>query len=122
MLRRHLATSSAVAAAALVLPLSVQAAGMEKAIIVDAPDVQKFNTTEVPGFRTSEVVGQDVYSNAGKRIGEIEDFMMSRSGYFYAVVDIEEGPLEPYVDLTEDDVVVIPWDQLRRGSLDQASR
>lgn len=122
MLRRILAPSTAAAAAVLVVPLAAQAAGMEKAIIVDAPDVQKFNTTEVPGFRTSDVVGQDVYSNAGKRIGEVEDFMMSSSGYFYAVVDIEEGPLEPYLDVTEDDVVVIPWDQLRRGSQDQASR
>lgn len=85
----------------------------EEIIVVDAPDVQKVDPTRVPGFRTSEVIGMEVYSNAGKHIGEVDDFLMSGNGYFYAVVDTEEGEIIDAIDITDGDVVVIPWNQLR---------
>lgn len=113
MICRTLATSILTVATAAALSLSAQAAGGEKDIVVDAPDVQKLNLNEVSGFRTMEVVGTDVYGNAGKRIGEVQDFLMSGSGHLYAVIDIQDGPIERYIDLTDGDVVVIPWDQLR---------
>lgn len=125
MLRGILAAS----AAALLVP-AMQAPAQtgtmdqqaERVIVIDAPDVQKLSSASVPGFRTSEVIGADVYSNAGKRVGEIEDFIMSSGGYFYAVVDIEDGEFEQYVDLADDDLVVIPWDQLRASTLDQLTQ
>jgi sporulation protein YlmC with PRC-barrel domain len=76
---------------------------------------------KVPGFRTSEVIGTDVYSNAGNRIGEVEDFAMSGNGYFYAVVDVQEGALERTIELTDDELVVVPWNQLRVSSRDQVA-
>lgn len=123
MLRSILA-ASAVAAAALAAP-SPAGAGMmsddaERVIVIDAPDVQKLNPQNVPGFRTSEVIGTDVYSNAGKRIGEVEDFVMSANGYFYAVVDIQNGEIERFVDVTDDELVVIPWNQLRVSTQEAA--
>lgn len=124
MLRSTLA-ASAVAAAALGLQIPAVAGPLaddvDRVIVVDAPDVQKLNAERVPGFRTSEVIGTDVYSNAGKRIGEIEDFVMSGNGYFYAVVDVQEGELERYIDITDDELVVIPWNQLRVSSREQAA-
>ena len=116
MLRSALA-ASAVTALAIGLQSSASAGPIdqdaERVIVIDAPDVQKLNTEKVPGFRTSDVIGTEVYSNAGKRIGEVDDFVMSRNGYFYAIVDIQEGALESYIDVTNEELVVIPWNQLR---------
>ena len=117
--------AAAVAAAALGPPSAAEAGMMsddpERVIVIDAPDVQKLNPEKVPGFRTSDVIGTDVYSNAGKRIGEVEDFVMSGNGYFYAVVDIQDGEIERFVDVTDDELVVIPWNQLRVTTREQTS-
>ena len=122
MLRSILA-ASAVAAATVAVQTPAEAGMMnddaERVIVIDAPDVQKLNPGNVPGFRTSEVIGTDVYSNAGKRIGEVEDFVMSGNGYFYAVVDIQQGDVEQYIDVTDDELVVIPWNQLRVSTREQ---
>jgi ribosomal 30S subunit maturation factor RimM len=106
-------TASAIAAmAALVLAPAAMAA--KQVLVIDAPDIRKINTLD-GGFKTSDVIGTDVYSNAGKRIGEVRDFMMSRSGHFYAVVDVQDSPIERYLNVDTDngDVVVVPWRQLR---------
>lgn len=105
----------AVAAAAAMTAAIPMAIADEQVIIIDAPDVQKLDTTAGGGFRTSDVIGTEVYSNGGKRIGEVEDFAFS-NGYLYAVVDVEDGPIEPYLDLNDGDMVVIPWNQLRVAS------
>lgn len=99
------------AVAATTVAVRAAAIEREKVIVVDAPDIQKLDKA-AGGFLTSEVIGTDVYSNVGKRIGEVEDFAFSGS-HLYAVVDIQDSPLERYVDLTDDDMVVIPWNQLR---------
>jgi sporulation protein YlmC with PRC-barrel domain len=99
------------AAAAMTLALQPGTAAAEEVIVIDAPDVQKLDGA-VGGLRTSDVIGTDVYSNNGERIGEVEDFLLS-NGHFYAVVDIQDSPIERYVELGDDDMVVIPWDQLR---------
>lgn len=105
------------AAAAMTLALQPGTAAAEDVIVIDAPDVQKLDGA-AGGFRTSKVIGTDVYSNNGKRIGEIEDFLFN-NGYFYAVVDIQDGPIEPYVELGDDDLVVVPWNQLRTMDSEQ---
>lgn len=101
-----------VAAAGIAVAAQAGSAVAEEVIVVDAPDVQKLNPGSVGGFRTSEVIGTDVYSNAGKRIGEVEDFTYSR-GHLYAVVDIQGGAIERYVELGDGETVVIPVNQLR---------
>ena len=124
MLRSILAASAVAAVAcgaASPAVAGMTGEGSDRVIVVDAPDVQKLNSGKVPGFRTSEVIGTDVYSNSGKRIGEVEDFVMSGNGYFYAVVDIQEGVLERTIDLTDDELVVVPWNQLRVSPRDQVA-
>lgn len=107
----RLTTVAAATVAALALAPAAIAA--EQVLVIDAPDVRKLNTAADGGFRTSDVIGMDVYSNAGKRIGEVEDFVMSGSGSLYAVVDVEDGAIAQYVDLGDGDEVVVPWRQLR---------
>jgi ribosomal 30S subunit maturation factor RimM len=105
---------TAVAAATVVaLALAPAAIAAERVLVVDAPDVRKLNAASDGGFRTNDVIGMDVYSNNGKRIGEVQDFLMSGAGNLYAVVDIQDGAIERYVELSDDDEVVIPWRQLR---------
>lgn len=99
------------AAASLALALPAVSSAAEQVIVIDAPDLRKASNA-TGGFRTSEVIGTDVYSNANKRIGEIDDFAFI-DGKLYAVVDIQDSPLEKYVELDDGDMVVVPWDQLR---------
>lgn len=106
----RLLTAAAVSAG-LAFAVPASAAADEQVIVVDAPDVQKLDTT-VGGFRTSDVIGTEVYSNRWKLIGEVEDFTYSH-GKLYALIDIDDGAIEQYVELTDDEVVVIPVEQLR---------
>lgn len=118
---RSIVAASAVAAAAFGSAIPAVGEDAERVIVVDAPDVQKLDSDSVPGFRTSEVIGTDVYSNSGKRIGEVEDFVMSGGGYLYAIVDIQDGVLDGALDLIDGEVVVIPWSQLRASPRDQVA-
>lgn len=105
-------------AAAVALAIAAPLGGpahAEEVIVIDAPDLQKLGK-EYRGKGLRELIGQDVYSNAWKQIGEITDFILTEGGHFYAVVDIDEGPLKQHVKLGEDDTVVVPWDQLRVAS------
>lgn len=97
-----------------VLSLSVQAA---KVIVTDAPDVQKLRNVD-EGFRTSEIIGMDVYGNSDRYIGEIADFVAARGGYLYAVIEINEGIMQEILDLGDDEYVVVPWDQLRARNIE----
>lgn len=102
-----------VIALAMAALCSTQLHAAETAIVVDQPDVQKLKVVDA-GVQFSELLGAEVRGNAGKRIGEIEDFVIARGAYLYAVIDTSDGPLEELIDLGNDETVVIPWDQLRR--------
>ena len=106
---RFMTAMAATVSLALAMPAVASAA--EQVIVIDAPDLQKASRA-ASGFRTSEVIGTDVFSNANKRIGEVEDFAFI-GGKFYAVIDIQDSPIEKYIDITDDDLVVVPLDQLR---------
>lgn len=88
----------------------------ERVIVLDAPDIQRL-ATNVAGARISDVIGTDVYTNSGNRIGEVEDFVLGQGGFVYAVIDIQEGVLDGLLDITDDDLVVVPWNQLRVSSI-----
>jgi len=109
-------TTVSTLALAFALSVQPQAVETETVIIVDAPDIQKI-ARDKEGFRTSDMIGMDVSSNKGKRIGEVEDFVLDRTGHFYAVIDINDGPLNGLLDLGKHDTVVVPWDQLRVSSI-----
>ena len=110
---------AATAAAAFLLAVPVGAsAAAEEAIVVDAAGVQKLGKAR-HGPRITELIGSEVYSNGWERIGEIEDFVIARGGHFYAVIDVADGPLEDAVDVTDDETLVVPWDQLRVASRPQ---
>ena len=109
-------TTVGVLVLAFALSVQAQAGETETVIMVDAPDIQKI-ARDKEGFRTSDVIGMEVYSNKGTRIGKVEDFVLDRTGHFYAVIDIHEGPLDGLLELGKDDTVVVPWDQLRVSSI-----
>ena len=115
-MKTFLRTTAGALALALAIGVQAQAAETETVVMVDAPDVQKITKSDV-GFRTSDVIGMDVYSNSGKKLGEIDDFMLDRTGHLYAVVDVHNGPLDGLIDLNGDDNIVVPWDQLRVSSV-----
>jgi len=94
------------------------AAVAETRIVIDAPDVQRL-AGQYHGASLSELIGTDVYSNSGKRIGEVEDFRIARGGYVYAVIDIQQGPLDGIIELADDDLVVVPLEQLRTVSVQE---
>lgn len=110
---RNTATALAIA---LAFGVQAQAAETETVIMIDAPDIHRIAQDKV-GFRTSEVIGMAVYSNKGERIGEVEDFVLDRTGHFYAVIDTNDGPLNGLLGIGKDDSVVVPWDQLRVSSV-----
>ena len=104
-----------IAVASLGALLSSGAFAAEPIVVVDRPDVQKLRMID-EGFRTSDLHGVEVQGNAGKRIGEIEDFVLARGGYLYAVIDTADGPIEELTSLGDDETIVVPWDQLRYRS------
>lgn len=101
---------------ALAFGVQAQAAETETVIMIDAPDIHRI-ARDMEGFRTSDVVGMKVFSNKGERIGEVEDFVLDRTGHLYAVIDVKDGPLFGLLDIGKDDTVVVPWDQLRVSSV-----
>lgn len=100
-------------AAALAAMMFILPATAEEVIIIDAPDVKRLRNVD-EGFRTSEVTGMTVIGNAGREIGEIDDFVIARGGYLYAIVALEQGMLEAIRDLGADEHIVVPWNQLRK--------
>jgi sporulation protein YlmC with PRC-barrel domain len=84
--------------------------------VIDQPDVQGFHKQDT-GASLSRIIGTDVYSNSGKRLGEVEDFIVAEGGYLYAVIDIQDGPLESVIELPDGDKVVVPWNELRTQSV-----
>lgn len=108
--------TTVIAGLALCGAAAAPATADENVIVLDAPDIQKLRT-DVEGFRIKDIIGTDVYSNGGKRIGELEDFVLARGGYLYAVIDTADGALTDVLDLSEDEIVVVPWNQLRTSSV-----
>jgi ribosomal 30S subunit maturation factor RimM len=104
------------AAAALALALGLPALAGDQVIVLDAPDLRKLDRDQ-RGFLRTEIVGTDVYGNGGKRIGEVKDFVVTRGGYLYAVVDTKEGALDGALDLSDGEDVVVPWDELRMSAV-----
>lgn len=115
-MNRSVAAAIAAVALSLAFAHPVPAAA-DDAIVVDAPDVKKMKT-DVQHFNVKEVIGQSIYTNAGRKIGEVEDFVVADGGYLYAVVEVEEDANETLLPLSDGERVVVPWDQLRRADED----
>lgn len=89
----------------------------DRVVVLDRSDVQKLRVID-EGFRTAELIGTEVQGNAGGTIGEIEDFVVARGGYLYAVIDTNDGLLEELTSLGDDETIVVPWNQLRTRTPD----
>ncbi len=89
----------------------------DRVVVLDRSDVQKLRVID-EGFRTAELIGTEVQGNAGGTIGEIENFVVARGGYLYAVIDTNDGLLEELTSLGDDETIVVPWDQLRTRTPD----
>jgi len=94
----------ALAAAAIALPLVVQAQGTPQTVQLTKVDVVRMAT----GFRASKVIGSTVFNDAGDTVGKVDD------------VIIGEGGKEPFVVLAVggflgigDKLVVLPYEQLK---------
>lgn len=88
----------------------------DRVIVVDAPDLFRVSEETVEP-RFTELIGREVYSNAGRRIGEIEDFVMARGGEIYAVVDIAGGPVHDLLTLGEGEVLILPLREIRQAAM-----
>ncbi|MEQ8234570.1 MAG: PRC-barrel domain-containing protein [Gammaproteobacteria bacterium] len=109
---------AAAACTALAALLGSGAVHADDAVIVlDRADVQKLRSVD-EGFRASELVGTDVHGSAGGYIGEVEDFVVARGGYLYAVIDTTQGPLEELASLGDDETIVVPWNELRTQAIE----
>ena len=92
MRRNILAGAGAIALAATAfatLP-TIPAQADTSVVVVDAPDLYR-SPAMGNGPRLSELSGQAVYSNSGKKIGEIEDFAIGRGG---AALDVDSSSVE----------------------------
>lgn len=105
-------------AVAMAVSLGAQAAGMsekdmaEREIVIDAGDLYRVPASSVShGF--SSLMDRTVYGNAGGRVGEVEDFVISSDGNVYAVIDTSDGPIEEIADLADDEIVIVPIQELR---------
>ena len=117
--RSQAAGAAVVLAVAAVTPAVVdghvkRAAAAEPVIIIDAPDLRKISDRTI-GPRFSSLLGQPVFSNSGKLLGEVEDFVTARGGGMFAVIDTNEGPLGELEDLIDDEIVIVSLRELRRG-------
>ncbi|MEX2451316.1 MAG: PRC-barrel domain-containing protein [Rhodospirillales bacterium] len=107
---------AACSAFALLLSVSGQALAAgesEGVLMIDQPDVQMLQGN-VDSPSIGSIIGSDVYSNAGQKIGEIDDFVLV-GGELYAVLDVDDGPLEQYVEASgnEEQTIVVPARELR---------
>jgi ribosomal 30S subunit maturation factor RimM len=78
---------------ALLLGLAAQSANAQPVVVIDAPDVQKLRSVD-ESFLTSDIVGMEVYATSGRHIGEVEDFVVARGGFLYAVITLEDDLVE----------------------------
>jgi len=120
--RRVIISTSNLSAVSLALAATlgfatVSAAADDSVIVLDRNDVQKLRVID-EGFRTTELIGIEVQGSAGTTIGEIEDFVVARGRYLYAVIDTDDGPLEELASLGDDETIVVPWNQLRTRTID----
>jgi sporulation protein YlmC with PRC-barrel domain len=86
----------------------------DKVIVIDAPDLRRVNK-DLTGPRFTSLIGEEIYSNSGKLIGEIEDFVMARGGHMYAVIDTSKGPIQKLLSMGDDEMVILPLRELRRA-------
>ena len=87
----------------------------KQVIVLDAPDLYKIPESAIsPRFST--LLGMEVYSNKGKRIGEIEDFVMAKGGKLYAVIDTHKDPIADLLNLNDGELVIAPVRELRKTS------
>lgn len=123
-------TAVAFAAALMVGPLSASAEGPTvrtdsqtqqvaaaedgKVIVIDAPDLRRVRS-DLLGPRFTSLIGEEIYSNSGKKIGEIEDFVMARGGNMYAVIDTSKGPIQSLFNMGDDEMVILPLREVRRA-------
>ena len=118
MRRNILAGAGAIALAATAfatLP-TIPAQADTSVVVVDAPDLYR-SPAMGNGPRLSELSGQAVYSNSGKKIGEIEDFAIGRGGDVVAVIDTDDGPLDELFDENDDEMLIIPLRELRTAPM-----
>ena len=116
---KRLATTTLAASLALAVVHNADAAEQARAaaaanrtVTVDAPDLFRVRESNVEPRFTS-LLGVEVYGNRGKRIGEIEDFVLAKDGQIYAIIETAEGPIEELVQIGDDEVVVAPLRELR---------
>ncbi len=86
----------------------------DKVIVIDAPDLRRVRK-DLTGPRFTTLIGEEIYSNSGKLIGEIEDFVMARGGQMYAVIDTAKGPIQKLLSMGDDEMVILPLRELRRA-------
>lgn len=124
-MQRHANATAAFLGVALLTTVSAVAYAADRSnentaggqvIVIDATDLFKVSES-VSGPRLSSLLDKDVYSNTGKRIGDIEDFVIGKDGMTYAVLDTSDGPVDKLVGLVKDDMVIVPLRELRRESL-----
>ena len=87
----------------------------DKVIIIDAPDLRRVRK-DLTGPRFTSLIGEEIYSNSGKLVGEIEDFVMTRGGQMYAVVDTSKGPIQKLLNMGDEEMVILPLRELRRAA------
>jgi sporulation protein YlmC with PRC-barrel domain len=90
--------------------------GKDRVFIIDAPDLRKVGK-DLAGPRFKTLIGQEVYSNSGKKIGKIEDFVMADRGEMYAVIDTSDGPIEKLVKMGDSEMLILPLRELRKAAL-----
>ena len=102
------------AAGTVIAAVGVAAADDGVRMTVDRTDLRRVSEGEVAP-RFSSLLGQEVYGSKGKRIGEIEDFVIAKGGEVYAVIDRSEGLLADIASIGDDDIVVVKVRELRRA-------
>lgn len=111
---KRLAAALGIVALAAVPTVATGADGDGPVLVVDAPDLFRVSE-DIAGPRFSEISGQTVYSNTGRSIGEIEDFVMGRDGRIYAVIDTTDNPIAELVNLADQEMMIVPVQELRRA-------
>ena len=89
--------------------------GGKRVFIVDAPDLRKVGK-DLAGPRFTTLIGQEIYSNSGKKIGKIEDFVMANRGEIFAVIDARDGPIEKLVKRGDGEMLILPLRELRKAA------
>lgn len=87
----------------------------DRVLVIDAPDLRKVDK-ELAGPRFTTLIGQEIYSNSGKKIGDIEDFVMTNRGEIYAVIDTSNGPIEKLVKMGDSEMLILPLRELRKAA------